>query len=390
MDDKQIKKQNNPESDTEDYGKLGGIGVALQQCDQCVFRDDKNLKRCKKYEKEDKPDYIFIPKKECGFFVSEDELDLNISNDLENKAKGAIYGAVVGDALGVPVEFSYRKERKKDPVREMRAYGSYYQHFGTWSDDSSLLLCLVETINQGYDLKKLAGKFRRYADQGYMTPYDKLFDIGNGTEKAIKNIMAGVDPVECGGNSLYENGNGSLMRILPVAFYVRKMSPELQVKITEDVSSVTHAHSVARLACIIYIQIALNLINGLDKEEAYKAAIKFVKENLKKKYSSYFKIFRRILNGKIASRKENRIKSSGYVLDSLEAALWCFLNEKSYEECVFRAVNLGRDTDTIACIAGGLAGLYYGVSSIRNNWIQMLPKKHQIDRMINDYIEIVK
>ena len=130
--------------------------------------------------------------------------------------------------------------------------------------------------------------------------------------------------------------------------------------------------------------------DGMDKKQAYISAIDFVKNNTAHKYENYFSTFDRVLNGDIASLKENEVKSTGYVVDTLEASLWGFLNEKSYTDCVFRVINLGGDTDTIACVAGGLAGIYYGFNAINDNWVQMLQKKEMIDEMVERYCQSVK
>lgn len=357
------------------------------QCDKCTFKSGMS---CKKYSVLSKPSYIKNAYKECEFFLSNEPLEVNISNETENRVKGAVFGAVIADALGVPVEFSNRSERDADKVKEMRAYGTYSQPFGTWSDDSSLLLCLVETIAEGYTLEGLAEKFVKYMFDAYMTPFDSVFDIGNATAKAIRNIKSGISPEKCGGTGVSDNGNGSLMRILPLAFYIKDMPVSEQLRIIEEVSSVTHGHPVSVLACIIYVHIAINLFDGMDKKQAYISAIDFVKNNTAHKYENYFSTFDRVLNGDIASLKENEVKSTGYVVDTLEASLWGFLNEKSYTDCVFRVINLGGDTDTIACVAGGLAGIYYGFNAINDNWVQMLQKKEMIDEMVERYCQSVK
>ncbi len=370
-----------------DHGEGSKMNRKEIQCDKCIHSFGN---MCKKYSILSKPSYIKDAYKECEFFSSSTPLKVHISNETKNKVKGAVFGAVIADALGVPVEFSSRNERVTDPVKEMRAYGTYSQPFGTWSDDSSLLLCLVETIAEGYTLKGLAEKFVKYMFDAYMTPFDSVFDIGNATAKAIRNIKSGISPEKCGGTDISDNGNGSLMRILPLAFYIKDMPVDEQIRIIEEISSVTHGHPVSVLGCIIYIYVAINLFNGMDKNQAYISAIDFVKNNTAYKYENYFCTYDRVLSGDIASLKEDEIKSTGYVVDTLEASLWGFLNEKSYADCVFRVINLGGDTDTIACVAGGLAGIYYGFNTINDNWVQMLQKKEMIGEMVNKFCKFIK
>jgi ADP-ribosylglycohydrolase len=134
----------------------------------------------------------------------------------------------------------------------------------------------------------------------------------------------------------------------------------------------------------------MNLLDGKDKLDAYHLTIDYSKNFLSDSYSGIFQKYDRVLNGSIQRTKIDKIQSSGYVIDTLEAALWCFINTKSYSECIFQAINLGGDTDTIACIAGGLAGIHYGLRNIPVNWIQTLAKKHNINSMIDKFIDSVQ
>ena len=295
---------------------------------------------------------------------------------------GGIFGFCVGDALGVPVEFESREERIKDKVHEMRAYGTHHQYFGTWSDDTSLTLCLIDSLKNGYDLRDIANKFMEFYFDAFWTPYGKVFDIGNTTALAIQQISMG-EPLEfCGGSSENSNGNGSLMRILPLAYYLKDTESFEKIRIIEEVSSLTHAHKRSKLACIIYTEIAINLIKSKDKIESYEESIKFIEKYCFDKYKDELQYFRRLLNKEIYLLTENEISSSGYVVDTLEAAIWSFLLSHDYEEAIFTAINLGDDTDTIGALAGGLAGIYYGFDSINNNWVQCLARKRDIHELL--------
>jgi ADP-ribosylglycohydrolase len=302
---------------------------------------------------------------------------------------GGLFGFCVGDALGVPVEFSTRDERKRDPIKEMRAYGTYHQPFGTWSDDTSLTLCLIESINNHYSVQRVADNFMKYYKYGYLTPYCEVFDIGKSTKNAIDKMIHGVEPVDCGGKTEQDNVNGSLMRVLPLAYYVKNMLPIKQIEIVEEVSSLTHSHKRSKLACIFYIEFVINLLNGNKKDEAYKNTIEFVKKYCKEIYSEEIENYRRILDGTIASYNEEQIKSSGYVIETIEAALWSFLTTDSYNEAVLKAINLGGDTDTIAAIVGGMAGTYYGFQSIPDNWVQNLARKEEIYEMLTKFRYVI-
>lgn len=173
---------------------------------------------------------------------------------MENKLYSSIIGFIIGDALGVPVEFKSRAELKENPVVDMREYGTYNQPKGTWSDDSTMTLCLAESLANRLDYNDICSKFLDWVDNGYMTPHGELFDIGMSTRKAIQNYWTGVPPLQCGGMSEFDNGNGSLMRVLPLAFYTMGMTLTKKFEIIENISSLTHGHIRSKIACAIYVQ----------------------------------------------------------------------------------------------------------------------------------------
>lgn len=299
----------------------------------------------------------------------------------------AMFGLVVGDALGVPVEFKSRDYLRKFPVKDMLAYGVHHQPLGTWSDDSSLTLCLAESLCNGYDLNDIAQKFLQWFNAQVWTPHGKVFDIGIATSEAIKMIKHGADPVLCGGASEMDNGNGSLMRILPLLFYLQgEKDLKVVYQRVNEVSSITHAHFRSVFACFIYIVYGLELLKGNDKREAYFNAQFKLKNFIANNdfEQKEIDLFKRVLLNDISTVPESEIYSSGYVLHSLEASLWCTLNTESYEDAVLKAVNLGDDTDTTGAITGGLAGLIYGFESIPENWVNSIVKKIEIDNLCEE------
>ena len=302
-------------------------------------------------------------------------------NKMKNTIESGLFGLAVGDALGVPVEFQSRAYLKQNPVIEMFGFGTHHQPIGTWSDDSSLAFCLAESLCSGYDLNDIARNFVKWYGAELWTPHGKVFDIGIATRNAILNIAKGNQPDLCGGFSESDNGNGSLMRILPLVFCLQKESNiEVIYQKTKEVSSITHAHFRSVLACFIYVVYCLEILKDKDKFEAYKNMQLVLSEFLKDKSFNPTEIalFDRILKNDISEYKENEIHSSGYVLHSLEASIWCFLNSDSYEETVLKAVNLGQDTDTTGAIAGGIAGMYYGIENIPQKWIDNLARVNDI------------
>ncbi|MBD2496036.1 ADP-ribosylglycohydrolase family protein [Nostoc sp. FACHB-280] len=290
-----------------------------------------------------------------------------------------LMGLCVGDALGVPVEFTSRAERMKFPVTKMLGYGTWHQPPGTWSDDSSLTFCLAESLCRGYSLDAIALSFWRWYKQAYWTPRGEIFGIGQSTHAAIMRINQGVPPLEAGGTSEMSNGNGSLMRTLPMAYCHKTLDfPELISRV-HQVSCITHAHVRSQMACGIYTSIAIELLQGANLPTAYAQGL----EKIQSIYSApqflaEMPHFARVFSGEIASLPIEEIKSGGYVIDTLEASLWCLLNSSSYAEAVLKAVNLGGHTDTTAAVTGGLAGIYYGIEGIPQLWVNQVARKQDI------------
>ena len=303
----------------------------------------------------------------------------------KNFSKNILIGASVGDALGVPVEFKSRQHLKTNPVTDIMGFGTYDKPAGTFSDDSSMMFCLAESLVEGYDVNDIAENFQKWMHEGYWTADGEVFDVGIATRKAINRLRVVKHPTEAGSTAERDNGNGSLMRILPLAVYAKDLSIDERCEIVKQVSSITHAHSRSVLACIYYIEFALNILEAETIEEAYLNTNFwlriYLEENTEYQTESIF--FERILNGSLLELSENEIKSSGYVIDSLEAAIWCLLHSNSYDECILKAVNLGEDTDTIACIAGGIAGVFYDVKTIPEHWINQLARKEDILNLAN-------
>ncbi|GAB4041093.1 ADP-ribosylglycohydrolase family protein [Spirosoma jeollabukense] len=298
-----------------------------------------------------------------------------------DQIKGGFFGAAIGDALGVPVEFKSRDYLRSNPVKNYIGYGTWNQPPATFSDDSSMLFCTAESLCNGYDLTNIANRFVNWYRFGYWGAHDTVFDIGNATSGAIDRLMIGTSPFLSGGISETSNGNGSLMRILPMIFYLQaETNVTTRYKLVKQVSGITHAHFRSVMACFIYVEFGIGLLAQLDKVAAYSKMQGSVNLFISKQPFSATEtgLFGRILQNNISLLHENDIRSSGYVIDTLESSLWCFLASSSYEECVLKAVNLGEDTDTTAAVAGGLAGIFFGYDSIPQQWGLNLIKSEQI------------
>ncbi|MGE5417100.1 MAG: ADP-ribosylglycohydrolase family protein [Acidobacteriota bacterium] len=299
---------------------------------------------------------------------------------MSNRVLEGFLGLCVGDALGVPVEFVSRDQLLKLPVTNMTGFGTHNQPPGTWSDDSSLSFCLAESLCNGFDIVDISQRFVRWYVDGYWTPHGIVFDIGNATLQAINRIISGCKPEDAGGKTDGDNGNGSLMRILPLAYYLLRFDDiETRMKIVHDVSAITHGHIRSKMACVLFIELAISILKGKNKIEAYNDVIKqFESIYSYDLYTTELIHFKNIISGKIDNLERYKISSSGYVIHTLEASIWCLLNSGDYKEAVLKAVNLGDDTDTTAAVTGGLAGIYYGMGSIPKEWIDVLARKDDI------------
>lgn len=252
--------------------------------------------------------------------------------------RDCIYGLAVGDALGVPYEF---RARGTFECTDMIGYGTHGQPAGTWSDDTSMTLATCDSIREirHIDTADMRDKFVSWIARGEYT-IDGVFDYGGTTARALR---AGK-----GGSGEHDNGNGSLMRIAPLAF-TDATDEEVSM-----VSAITRAQRTSTDACIIFVELMRDVMNGALPSWALR----------------------------LKGVSEQEIKSGGFVRDTLEAATWCFINTNSYEECVLAAVNLGDDTDTTAAVAGALAGTAYGIEAIPQEWIDTLRGKELIERCL--------
>ena len=324
--------------------------------------------------------------------------------------KPALLGLAVGDALGVPVEFQNRFERKRNPVTGMGGFGIHYQPPGTWSDDTSLTIATMASIvsMEGLDYEDIMRNFAGWYLCDDFTATDVVFDVGFATQRAIKNfIVTGLpkemvkklsprlfrqipsevtEPALVNNNKFRYNGNGSLMRILPIIFYLvnkdLKSSDEF-FDTVDRVSSLTHAHKVSCIACEMYVLIGLNLLAGQPLNVAIKGAYGYLNKTYKD--NKWFKYFKRIPD--LLNLPETEIRSFGFVIETLEAALWCLLTSGSYSEAVLKAVNLGHDTDTVAAVAGGLAGIIWDVPE---DWIKQLAKVDYLTKLADDFDRVME
>lgn len=301
---------------------------------------------------------------------------------LLDSIRAVAIGHAVGDALGVPAEFRTRASLDADPVTEMVGYGSHSVPAGTWSDDTSMAIAALDALADGaVDYDRIMWSFCRWVADGAYTATGELFDIGGTCLQAIRRYAEGLaDPLLCGDGGELANGNGSLMRIYPFVLYAsaRGLSREARRELIENGSRLTHAHACARVGCLIYADVLEALLVRADKA-AVREGIERARTELQG--SAELARYERILEGDLAALSRDAIRSSGYVVDTLEAALWCLLTTDSYRACVLKVVNLGEDTDTVAAVAGSLAGALYGYEGIPAEWREALIASEVIETL---------
>lgn len=310
------------------------------------------------------------------------------SLDRKSRILGGLYGSLVGDALGVPVEFAPRSAREADPVTGMREFGTHNQPAGTWSDDGSLLLCSVESqVKKGYETQDMAERFVRWEREGLWAAHGKVFDIGNATYRSLNRIEEGVPAEKAGGREDYDNGNGSLMRILPVALGSLDEDDETFCDRIERASAITHGHARSKMACVFHGLV----VRGLMAGSAPAKALQLARSQFADRYAGHEEIdfFQRLLNDDLENLPPSEIVSGGYVIDTLTASLCCLLTEDNFSDCVLKAVNLGSDTDTTGCVAGGLAGVYWGVEAIPQEWRAELPRQDDLRALFARFVDQV-
>lgn len=307
-----------------------------------------------------------------------------------SKIFDSLVGHVVGDAMGTPIEFFLRKYLQEDKVTEMLGnIGQHCEPVGSWSDDTSMELALIYSIVniKKIDYDDIMNNFMQWIEKGKYTPSNHAFGVGRCCLKAIYNYKKGIPALECGNLEELHMSNGSMMRILPVALYSysKQLSPQETEKITKNVSSLTHRQDGVQLACYMYVMFIIDLLKGVDKEDAYN--------NLRNRTYNYnqdsIDLYSRIIKDDIRRLSLDEINSSGYIVDTFEASLWCLLKNNNYEDTIVDAINLGQDTDTIAGISGAMAGIIYGYDSIPKRWLDKLQQKEYLFDMFDKFDKLI-
>lgn len=303
-----------------------------------------------------------------------------------------LLGLAVGDAVGVPAEFRMRSDLDADPVTDMVGYGTHDQPPGTWSDDTSLTLGLAESLIAGFDVVDQAQRLVAFVDEAHWTAHGRVFDIGVTTSTAVRRLRRML--IEERVDELFhlrtqaveqDNGNGALMRIFPMYALLRARPLEQWLEPIWLHSALTHGHLRSALCCLLYLRVIHHLdLAGDDAAGVRVDAVAAAQQDLRTVMAAtpegpderYH--LDRLLHVNLGTIDRRHIVGSGYVVQSLEAALWALLSGENYRDVVLRAVNLGGDTDTTACIAGGLAAIAFGVDDIPGPWLDQLVRAADI------------
>lgn len=298
-------------------------------------------------------------------------------------------GFVVGDAFGVPVEFKTREELLKNPVTKMTGYGTYDMPEGTWSDDTSLMIATIDSINAkcSIDYNDIALKFIAWYKHADYTPSRETFGVGSTCSVAISKFdEERCNPLECGLDDINSNGNGSLMRMLPIAYYaVAKKLKDFEIlELVTNMSKITHAHEICIMGCYIFVRFVMFLLNGKDKLSAYSMT-KCVDYTMFSEETR--QVYDRLINDDIGKYKLNDINSTAYIVDTLEASIWVLLQADKFTDSIIGAVNLGGDTDTIGAITGGMAGIIYGIDEIPETWLNVIQRKEYLIDIFEEFSE---
>ncbi len=286
-----------------------------------------------------------------------------------SRYRGALLGLACGDAVGTSVEFSPRASFA--PVTGMAGGGPFGLQPGQWTDDTSMALCLAESLltKGGFDPRDQMARYLNWWHWGYLSSTGDCFDIGMTVRGALERFAAtgvaysgAVDPASA--------GNGSLMRLAPVVLFAY---PDVAAVLRHaaDSSRTTHGAPEAVECCQLFAALLCAALSGIDKDDLFDH-LSFEPEQPKVK---------QLRRGRFGLKEESAVRGSGYCVQSLEAALWCFLNTGSFEDAVLRAANLGEDADTTAAIAGQIAGAYYGVEGIPGAWLECLAMRDEIAGM---------
>lgn len=301
-----------------------------------------------------------------------------------NRYRGALLGLAVGDALGTTVEFSVRGSFP--PVVEIVGGGPFHLKPGQWTDDTSMALCLAQSLieTRVFDPVDQLQRYLRWYREGYLSSTNSCFDIGSTVRMALARFDR-TGEAYCGSTDPQAAGNGSLMRLAPVPLRWA-IDPEAAIEKAADSSRTTHAALTAVDSCRYFAALLVGALNGTEKKELLSSRYSPVRDYWN--HAPLTAVVDRIAGGSFSTSQAAQIESSGYVVHTLEAALWAFHQSTSFEEGCRLAVNLGGDADTTGAVYGQIAGAFYGEQGIPERWRQIVAKRELIESMADKLFEL--
>lgn len=301
--------------------------------------------------------------------------------DFSARSRGALLGLATGDALGTSVEFSPRGTFT--PLTTIVGGGPFGLQPGQWTDDTSMALCLAASLcwKQGFDEEDQMKRYVVWWKQGYMSSTGTCFDIGNATRMALLNYLDHGDPV-AGSTDPYKAGNGCLMRYAPVAIFAQHRSQGARLELAKRSAVTTHASPECVQATQIFQEVLWRALDGRPKEEVLTIDASV--------FSALSPKLQDVCDGAWRTKHRDDIRGSGYVVEALEAALWCVAQSGSFEEAVLLAANLGDDADTTAAICGQIAGAMYGEEGIPGAWREVVAMRETIEELCDGVVALAK
>ena len=297
---------------------------------------------------------------------------------MQDKFEGALVGLAVGDAVGTTLEFKPRGTFI--PITDMEGGGPFRLNKGEWTDDTSMALCLANSLlsKKGFDPTDQMNRYCNWWRVGYMSSTGDCFDIGGTVMNALDNFIENSEPFS-GSIEKDMAGNGSLMRLAPIPIFYAS-NRELAIKYAGKSSRTTHGAAECIDSCQLFTDLIIEAYTATSKEAIFEQS----------NYQPYAPKVTSIANQEFLSKSYLELTGSGYVIESLESALWCFMNSTSFEEAILLSANIGNDADTTAAICGQIAGAYYGFSGIPEKWSSAIVMANEIRQWANELATIGK
>lgn len=294
-------------------------------------------------------------------------MEILVAMDQRARFRGCLLGLAAGDAVGTTAEFKARGTFS--PVTGMVGGGPFGLEPGQWTDDTSMALCLATSLVETgrFDAHDQMARYVRWWREGYLSSNGVCFDIGNTVASALRKYLESGEAYS-GSTDPYSAGNGCIMRLAPIPMFFWG-DRAAAIEYAAESSRTTHGATECLDACRLFCAILLRALAGEPKEEVLLGKHNFDLGSEK---------IKSIARGAYRAKAREEIQGSGYVVHSLEAALWCFQNSDNYREAILMAVNLGQDADTTAAVCGQVAGSYYGEEGIPKEWLAKLALRQEI------------